>query len=108
GGSNRHFATFTMLDAIKRLLSGRKRDPRDNRHMIATSPDCGVRSGELHDLFCTKIPSRHFRTSWSAGGTLLPEKAGFLLKHFLMTQYEQHTEVMLTPSNASLKTGFNQ
>src|SRR6266850_2914204 len=43
-----------MLDAIKRLLSRGKIEPRDRRRMVDTFPDCGMRSGELHDLFCTK------------------------------------------------------
>ncbi|MEO6786318.1 MAG: ankyrin repeat domain-containing protein [Chthoniobacteraceae bacterium] len=43
-----------MFDAIKRLLFGRKPEPRSKRHIIETCPDCGVQSGELHDLFCTK------------------------------------------------------
>jgi len=43
-----------MFDALKKLLSGQKVAPRDKRHMIETCPDCGVRNGEPHDLFCTK------------------------------------------------------
>lgn len=44
----------TMFDALKKLLSGRKQKPPARRHLIETCPDCGVRSGELHDLFCLK------------------------------------------------------
>ncbi len=43
-----------MFDGIKRLFSGPKRNDDAKDHMIRTCPDCGVRSGELHDLFCTK------------------------------------------------------
>lgn len=49
-----------MIDAIKRLFSGEKPASKGNadsslkRHIIDTCPDCEVRSGELHDLFCTK------------------------------------------------------
>jgi hypothetical protein len=43
-----------MFDALKKLLSGRKPEPPARRHTIETCPDCGVRSGELHDLFCLK------------------------------------------------------
>src|SRR6266516_764050 len=43
-----------MFDAIKRLFSCPKPNVDAERHMITTCPDCGVRSGELHDLFCTK------------------------------------------------------
>jgi ankyrin repeat protein len=43
-----------MFDALKRLLSGQKPELQGKRHMIETCPDCGVRNGELHDLFCTK------------------------------------------------------
>jgi ankyrin repeat protein len=43
-----------MFDAIKKLLSGRKPEERSMRHMIDTCPDCAVRNGELHELFCTK------------------------------------------------------
>src|SRR5262245_26027413 len=43
-----------MFDVLKRLLSGRKPEPQGKRHMIETCPDCEVRSGELHELFCTK------------------------------------------------------
>ena len=44
----------TMFDALKKLLSGREPEPPGRRHMIKTCPDCGVRTGELHDLFCLK------------------------------------------------------
>jgi ankyrin repeat protein len=43
-----------MFDPLKRLFSGRKAAPAKRRPMIETCPDCEVRSGELHDLFCTK------------------------------------------------------
>ena len=43
-----------MFGALKRLFFGQKPEPQGKRHMIETCPDCGVRSGELHDLFCTK------------------------------------------------------
>src|SRR6478672_9937341 len=43
-----------MFDALKKLLSGQKPEPPSRRHTIETCPDCGVRSGELHDLFCLK------------------------------------------------------
>lgn len=43
-----------MFGPLKKLLSGRKPEPPSKRHTIETCPDCGVRSGELHDLFCTK------------------------------------------------------
>src|SRR5262245_18928670 len=43
-----------MFDGLKRLFSGTKSGPPGRRHMIETCPDCGVRSGELHDLFCLK------------------------------------------------------
>jgi hypothetical protein len=43
-----------MFDALKKLLSGQKPEPPARRHTVETCPDCGVRSGELHDLFCLK------------------------------------------------------
>jgi hypothetical protein len=43
-----------MFDALKKLLAGRKPEPPGRRHLIETCLDCGVRSGELHDLFCLK------------------------------------------------------
>ena len=43
-----------MFDKIKRLFSGSKRDDDAGRHMITRCPDCGARTQELHDLFCTK------------------------------------------------------
>jgi hypothetical protein len=43
-----------MLDALKRLFSSKPAAPPKRRHMIELCPDCGVREGELHDLFCTK------------------------------------------------------
>ena len=45
---------FVMFDGIKRLFSGPNRNDDADRHMIKACLDCGVRSGELHDLFCTK------------------------------------------------------
>ena len=45
---------FIMFNSIKRLLSGEKPESRQKRHIIDTCPNCGVRGGELHDLFCTK------------------------------------------------------
>lgn len=49
-----------MLNALKKLLAGNKpaNKEQDNsgpkRHIIDTCPDCEVRSGELHELFCLK------------------------------------------------------
>lgn len=43
-----------MFGAIKRLLSGQISESRERSHLVDTCPDCGVRNGELHDLFCTK------------------------------------------------------
>src|SRR5262245_44934939 len=43
-----------MFDALRKLFSGRKPEAAGKRHMIQTCPDCGVRTGELHDLFCLK------------------------------------------------------
>jgi len=43
-----------MFDALKKLLFGEKPQSPGRRHMIETCPDCEVRSGELHDLFCLK------------------------------------------------------
>lgn len=44
-----------MFSALKRLILGSKaKAPEQKRPVVATCPDCGVRSGELHDLFCTK------------------------------------------------------
>lgn len=43
-----------MFESFKRLFAGGKPIRPGNRHMIETCPDCGVRTGELHDLFCLK------------------------------------------------------
>jgi ankyrin repeat protein len=43
-----------MFDAIKRILTGAKQKSQGVRHVIELCPDCGVRSGEYHELFCTK------------------------------------------------------
>lgn len=44
-----------MFSALKRLILGSKaKAPEQKRPMVETCADCGVRSGELHDLFCTK------------------------------------------------------
>ncbi|MBS0262306.1 MAG: ankyrin repeat domain-containing protein [Planctomycetes bacterium] len=44
-----------MFDAIRRLLTGRTTAPQASpASRAATCPDCGVRAGELHQLFCTR------------------------------------------------------
>lgn len=49
-----------MFEALKKLFSGdkppppEKADSRRKRHIIDICPDCEVRSGELHELFCLK------------------------------------------------------
>ena len=43
-----------MFDALRKWFSSGSSTPPKRRHMIETCPDCGVRDGELHDLFCTK------------------------------------------------------
>jgi ankyrin repeat protein len=43
-----------VFDALKKLLSGQKPERPARRHTIETCPDCDVRAGELHDLFCLK------------------------------------------------------
>jgi len=43
-----------MFEGFKRLFAGGKSSRAGNRHIIETCPDCGVRNGELHDLFCLK------------------------------------------------------
>jgi hypothetical protein len=43
-----------MFEGIKRLFVGPPRNNDARHHMITTCPDCGVRTGELHELFCTK------------------------------------------------------
>lgn len=43
-----------MFDALKKLLSGQKTKPSGRRPMVEACPDCGVRDGDLHDLFCLK------------------------------------------------------
>jgi ankyrin repeat protein len=43
-----------MLDGIKNFFFGQKRSNDAECHLIKTCPDCGVRNGELHDLFCLK------------------------------------------------------
>jgi ankyrin repeat protein len=43
-----------VFNKIKQLFSSNKPEPRKHRHMIEQCLDCGVQSGELHDLFCFK------------------------------------------------------
>src|SRR2546423_15077109 len=43
-----------MFDRIKKLFSGSEGGGDKERHMITRCPDCEVRNGDLHDLFCTK------------------------------------------------------
>ena len=44
-----------MFRTLKNLILGSKaKAPQKMRPMVETCTDCGVRSGELHDLFCTK------------------------------------------------------
>jgi hypothetical protein len=43
-----------MFEELKKLFSGMPSGPPKRRHMIERCPDCEVRDGELHDLFCTK------------------------------------------------------
>lgn len=44
-----------MFSALKKLILGSKaKAPEQKSPMVETCADCGVRSRELHDLFCTK------------------------------------------------------
>jgi hypothetical protein len=44
-----------MFSALKKLILGSKaKVPEQKRPMVEACADCGVRSGELHDLFCLK------------------------------------------------------
>lgn len=43
-----------VFNALKKLLSGGSPRAPVKRYIIDTCPDCGVRSGGFHDLFCTK------------------------------------------------------
>ncbi|WP_395736248.1 ankyrin repeat domain-containing protein [Prosthecobacter sp.] len=43
-----------IFKRIKSLIFGQKNEEKPTRPTVATCPDCGVGSGELHDLFCTR------------------------------------------------------